>query len=99
MKKILEVRTKLYLFKVWILKGKFTYDCSIFLFTNNRDGAIIIFFKNVPVKKEDRIENLILENTPKECYRTIRKPNNYKIIFCLSVKGINRKTVPNHSEF
>lgn len=51
-KKILELKTNLYLFKVWILKGKFTDDYFIFFFINNRDGAIIIFFKNVPVKRE-----------------------------------------------
>lgn len=47
----LELKTNLYLFKVWILKGKFTDDYFIFFFINNRDGAVIIFFKNVPVKK------------------------------------------------
>lgn len=59
--KIFKLKTSLYLFKVWILKGKFTDDYFIFFFINNRDGAVIIFFKNVPVKKEERIENKVLK--------------------------------------
>lgn len=48
----LKWKTSLYLFKFWILKGKFTDDYFVFFFTTNRDGAVIIFLKNVPVKQK-----------------------------------------------